>query len=237
MDRLFADSAGARRRFLDRLVLAVEPGHARLAARYEAALRERNRLLSGEAEPDPAWLDAIEAQLAETGAAVAAARRRRVDALDAALKALPEAPFARPALTYAAALPSEPAAMAAALAEGRRRDSAAGRTLDGPHRDDLAVVLAAKGQPAGECSTGEQKAMLIAIVLAHAGLLDRARPRILLLDEVAAHLDPTRREALFARLREGEGQYWLTGTELDPFAAIRDEAAVWQVSEGAAERV
>ena len=119
----------------------------------------------------------------------------------------------------------------------RRRDRAAQRSLTGPHRDELTVTMAGKGQPAAECSTGEQKAMLIAITLAHAGLLDMGRPRLLLLDEVAAHLDPLRREALFDRLREGAAQIWLTGTELAPFDAIANEAAVWRVSEGTVERV
>ena len=237
MDRLFADSAGARRRFLDRLVLALEPGHARNAARLEAALRERNRLLSDEGEPDPRWLDGIEAQLAEAGAAVAQARARLIARLGEALAVLPDQPFARPALTYHAGGPLERDALAAALADSRRRDRAAQRTLVGPHRDELGVTMAGKDQPAADCSTGEQKAMLIAITLAHSGLLDLARPRLLLLDEVAAHLDPLRREALFGRLREGPAQVWMTGTELAPFAAIEREAAVWRVNGGAVERV
>jgi DNA replication and repair protein RecF len=237
MDRLFAEGAGARRRFVDRMVLALEPAHARNASRLEAALRERNRLLAETAEPDAAWLDAIEAQLAEAGAAVAQARARLVLRLDAALATLPESPFARPSLAYAAGGPQDQAALAAALAEGRRRDRQAQRTLTGPHRDDLAVIMAGKSQSAADCSTGEQKAMLIAITLAHAGLLDGERPRLLLLDEVAAHLDPLRREALFERLRGGAAQVWLTGTELAPFAAIAAEAAVWRVAAGEVERV
>ncbi|HEX8058528.1 MAG TPA: DNA replication and repair protein RecF, partial [Novosphingobium sp.] len=157
--------------------------------------------------------------------------------LQAALAALPEAPFARPLLTYEPGGPLDQAELARALAEGRRRDRAAQRTLTGPHRDELAVVMSGKGQPAAECSTGEQKAMLIAITLAHAGLSTQDRPRLLLLDEVAAHLDPVRREALFDRLRSGPAQVWLTGTELAPFDAIESEAAVWRVSEGAVERL
>ena len=243
MDRLFAESAGARRRFLDRLVLALEPGHARTASRYDNALRERNRLLSEAAGPDPTWLDALEAQLAEAGAALAQARANVITRLDAALGLLPQAPFARPTLAYQPGGPIDADALADALAAGRRRDRAAQRTLAGPHRDELAVTMAGKNQPAAECSTGEQKAMLIAITLAHAGLLDDAgllngtRPRLLLLDEVAAHLDPIRREALFERLREGTAQVWLTGTEAAPFAAISGEAAVWRVSEGSLERI
>jgi len=237
MDRLFSEGAGARRRFLDRLVLALEPGHARQATRLETALRERNRLLAETREPDPAWLEAIEAQLAEAGAAVARARAHMVAELSARLAALPEAPFARPALAYVPGGPVARDELAAALAGNRRRDRAAQRTLIGPHRDELAVAMSGKGQPAAECSTGEQKAMLIAITLAHAGLLGDGRPRLLLLDEVAAHLDPLRREALFDRLRGGGAQTWLTGTELAPFAAIEREAAVWRVSEGSVERV
>ena len=237
MDRLFADSAGARRRFLDRLVLALEPGHASNASRLDNALRERNRLLAGEAAPDPAWLDALEGRLAEAGALVAQARARMVAALAGALAGLPDAPFARPELAYQPGGPAETDALVAALKAGRPRDRAAQRTLAGPHRDELAVTMAGKDVPAAECSTGEQKAMLIAIVLAHAGLLGSERPRLLLLDEVAAHLDPLRRAALFARLREGAAQVWLTGTELTPFAEIADEAAVWRVSGGGVERL
>jgi len=239
MDRLFTEGAGSRRRFLDRLVLALEPAHARNAARAETALRERNRLLSDPAEPDPAWLDAIEAQLAEAGSALAAARASVVARLAEALEALPPGPFARPTLAYSPGGPIEPTALAAELKAGRRRDRAAQRTLIGPHRDDLVVTLAGKDQPAAECSTGEQKAMLIAIVLAHASLNGTAdaRPSLLLLDEVAAHLDPVRRTALFDRLRHGSAQVWLTGTELAPFDAIRQEAAIWTVRDGEALRL
>ncbi|MGE3691788.1 MAG: DNA replication/repair protein RecF [Novosphingobium sp.] len=237
MDRLFAEGAGSRRRFLDRMVLALDPAHARNATRLENALRERNRLLADPAEPDPSWLDAIEAQIAGNGALVARARADMVAGLEAALAHLPEAPFARPALAYAAGGPLDETELKAALADGRRHDRAAQRTLTGPHRDDLAVSLAAKGQPAAECSTGEQKAMLIALVLAHAALLDRTRPQLLLLDEVAAHLDPLRREALFDRLGESGAQVWLTGTELAPFEAITAESAVWRVSDGVVERL
>ncbi|MBB4858222.1 DNA replication and repair protein RecF [Novosphingobium chloroacetimidivorans] len=239
MDRLFSESAGARRRFLDRLVLALQPGHAGNATRLETALRERNSLLSDDRAPDPRWLDAIEAQLAEAGAAVARARRDTVEALDRLLAGLPPSPFARPSLAYGAGGPDDAGALGAALREGRARDRAAQRTLIGPHRDELEVRLAAKDQLAAECSTGEQKAMLISIVLAHSQLLENTgerRPRLLLLDEVAAHLDPTRREALFERLRAGAAQVWLTGTEPQPFAAILREASVWQVEGGSVVR-
>jgi DNA replication and repair protein RecF len=240
MDRLFVESAGARRRFLDRLVLAIAPGHAGNAARLDSALRERNRLLSDERAPDPWWLDAIEMQIAEAGALVAAARVDLVARLEAMLATLPDAPFARPSLAYVPGGPLEAEALAAALREGRPRERAAQRTLTGPHRDELAVTMAGKDQPAADCSTGEQKAMLIAVTLAHSQLLEssgEARPRLLLLDEVAAHLDPVRREALFDRLRAGSAQVWLTGTEIAPFDAIAAEAAVWEVSGGAVRRV
>jgi len=242
MDRLFSEGASARRRFLDRLVLAARPDHARKAARLEKAIRERNRLLAEPAAPDPAWLDAIEAQIAEAGSAVATARAEMVSSLQETLATLPEAPFARPSLAYEAGGPLSCDELASALAAARPRDRAAQRTLVGPHRDELAVTMAGKDQPASECSTGEQKAMLISIVLAHSQCLQTAspeerRPRLLLLDEVAAHLDPLRREALFDRLREGRAQVWLTGTERAPFAAIEQEAAIWRVSGGHAERV
>ncbi len=237
MDRLFADSASARRRYLDRLAVALDPQHARHASRFEAALRERNRLLAGEAEPDSVWLDSIEAQLAEAGAALAQGRARMVEQLGAALDQLPPQPFARPALGYLPGGALTVEALTTDLARNRARDRAAGRTLSGPHRDELEVVMSGKSVPAAQCSTGEQKAMLIAITLAHAELAARGRPGLLLLDEVAAHLDPLRRAALFERLRGGGSQVWLTGTELAPFEDIAGEAAVWRVAGGAVERI
>jgi DNA replication and repair protein RecF len=237
MDGLFADSAGARRRYMDRLALALEPAHARHASRYEAALRERNRLLAQENEPDPQWLDAIEAQLAQAGAALAAGRAALVDSLSDELSALPDAPFARPTLALASEGPRDAEGLAQDHARQRARDRAAGRTLTGPHRDDLEVTMAGKDTPAASCSTGEQKAMLIAITLAHAGLAAAGRPGVLLLDEVAAHLDPVRREALFERLSAGKAQAWLTGTERAPFAGIFGEAATWRIAAGEVERL
>jgi DNA replication and repair protein RecF len=237
MDRLFAEGAGSRRRFLDRLVLALDPVHARNVSRTETALRERNRLLAEPQPPEGAWFDAIEAQLAQAGALVAKARAQTIARLDRALLELPDTPFARPRLAYSAGGPVDETGLRDALAAGRARDRAAQRSLAGPHRDDLAVTMAGKGMPAAECSTGEQKAMLIAIVLAHAALLDDARPQVLLLDEVAAHLDPLRRAALFERLRAGRAQVWLTGTERAPFDAIAHEAAVWRLENGTVERL
>ncbi len=239
MDRLFMEGPAARRRLLDRLVLALDPVHARNSARLEAALRERNRLLADPRDADAAWMDAIEEQIAEAGALVCNARATLVQRLNGALAAVPETPFALPELFYQPGGPAAPEELAAILRRSRRRDRAAQRTLTGPHRDELIVTMAGKGQPAAECSTGEQKAMLIAITLAHAGLGAQAaeRPALLLLDEVAAHLDPLRREALFDRLRGGAAQVWLTGTELAPFSGIVGEAAVWRTSGGTVERL
>jgi DNA replication and repair protein RecF len=242
MDRLFADSAGTRRRFMDRMALALDPAHARHATRYENALRERNRLLSDDRSPEAAWLDGIEVQMAQHGAELAQGRARLVGSLGQEIAGFPAQPFARPAMVYAAAGPIEQDALAAALKAGRGRDRAAGRSLIGPHRDDLEVIMSGKNAPAAACSTGEQKAMLIAITLAHSELTARAldtgkRPSLLLLDEVAAHLDPIRRASLFSRLRDSGAQVWLTGTELAPFEDIRTEAAVWQVADGRVERI
>jgi DNA replication and repair protein RecF len=235
MDGLFTDSAGARRRFVDRMALAIAPDHARRVNALEAALRERGKLLDTRA--DPRWLDAVEAQAAEHGAAVARTRSELVARLADELSALPPEPFARPALAYRPGGPTDETALRAELARVRPRDRAAGRALSGPQRDELLVEMAATRQPAASCSTGEQKAMLIAITLAHGVLAAAGRPSVLLLDEVAAHLDPLRRGELFRRLREGRAQVWMTGTELAPFAAIREEAAIWRVSGGRVERV
>ena len=237
MDGLFLDAAGARRRFMDRLAVALDPAHAREASRYEAALRERNRLLGADRAPDPAWLEALEMQLARHGSALARGRGRLVEALMARLAAMPAEPFARPALTHLPGGPVEESALAQALYEGRARDRAAQRTLVGPHRDELEVIHAAKRRPAALSSTGEQKAMLVAVTLAHAGLAARGRASVLLLDEVAAHLDPVRRAALFEQLGDSGAQVWITGTESAPFATIAGEAAVWRIAGGSAERL
>lgn len=223
MDRLFLDSPGGRRRFLDRLTLALHPAHAMHSARYDAAMRARNRLLADLRRADPAWLSALEAQMGEHGAALAGARADLVARLNVMLADQPDEPFARPRI----AIEGEDAgddALADRLARERRRDAAAGRTLSGPHRHDLAVTHIAKGQPAALCSTGEQKALLLSILLAHAALVaaTRGQPPVLLLDEVAAHLDPSRRSALFQRLRETGGQVWMTGTESSLFNDLED---------------
>jgi DNA replication and repair protein RecF len=225
MDRLFMDSPGGRRRFLDRLTLALHPGHAVHSARYEAAMRARNRLLGDLHGADPGWLSALEGQMDEHGTALAAARADLVARLCAALEGQPDHPFARPLLTIESEEEGgEP--LGRRLARERRRDAAAGRTLSGPHRQDLAVTHAAKGQAAALCSTGEQKALLLSILLAHAALVTahRGQPPVLLLDEVAAHLDPSRRAALFERLGETGGQVWMTGTEDSLFNELHESS-------------
>jgi DNA replication and repair protein RecF len=235
MDRLFAEGASGRRRFLDRLVLAMESAHGHHAARYEAAMRARNKLLAEPEAADSAWLAALEAGMAEHGAAIAAARVRTVAALVERLADQPEGPFARAGLALDGWPAADEAAFAAELRAGRLRDAAAGRTLAGPHRSDLLVTHLGKAQPADRCSTGEQKALLLAIVLAHADLVAErvARPPLLLLDEVAAHLDPLRRSALFERLAAGGGQVWMTGTERPLFEGLG--SATWlAVEQGAA---
>jgi DNA replication and repair protein RecF len=231
MDRLFAEGASARRRFLDRLVLALEPGHATHAARYEAAMRARNKLLAEPESADPAWLAALEAGMAEHGAAVAMARERVLALLRARLAEQTEGPFARASVglsRWRSEAEGGEAALANALRRSRCADAGAGRALVGPHRSDLTVTHVGSGQPADQCSTGEQKALLLAIVLAHAELVAEhtKQPPILLLDEVAAHLDARRRQALFARLQTAGGQVWMTGTERGLFEPI-DGPATW----------
>ena len=231
MDRLFADAASGRRRFLDRLVLALEPGHATHAARYEAAMRARNKLLAEEA-PDPDWLTALEARMAEHGAAIAAARTAAVEALGERLAVAPEGPFARAGIALEGG--DEPD-LGAVLAASRARDAAAGRSFSGPHRADLVVTHLGKSQPASLSSTGEQKALLIGLILAFADFVaERAGRRpILLLDEIAAHLDPARRAALFERLEATGGQVWMTGTEASLFAGIGPDSSRFTVAGGA----
>ncbi|HET7606202.1 MAG TPA: DNA replication/repair protein RecF [Sphingomicrobium sp.] len=228
MDRLFTGSAGERRRFLDRLVLALEPAHAHHASRYEAAMRARNKLLADE-RWDEAWLASLEAAMAEHGAAIAEARARAVAALDERLANAPEDEFASATIALEGWSGGN---LAASLSANRQRDGAAGRTTEGPHRQDLAVLHRAKQMPAARSSTGEQKALLLGLVLAHAELVvdRRGDPPLLLLDEVAAHLDPKRRSALFARL-EGRGQVWMTATEAALFEGI-GEASRFHVQPG-----
>jgi DNA replication and repair protein RecF len=228
MDRLFSGSAGERRRFLDRLVLALEPGHAHHATRYDAAMRARNKLLAEESR-DEAWLASLEQAMVEHGAAIDEARQRTVAALETHLAGAPDDEFARAAIALEGWQPSD---LAVTLERNRARDAAAGRAVEGPHRQDLAVLHRAKAMAATLSSTGEQKALLLGLALAHAELVAERRgyPPILLLDEVAAHLDPKRRAALFGRL-EGRGQVWMTATEAALFAGI-GEASRFAVQPG-----
>lgn len=232
MDRLFADAASARRRFLDRLVLALAPGHAGHASRYEAAMRARTRLLTADAAADPAWLDALEAQMAEHGMAVAVARAATVASLEEALATFRADGFPRPSLRLAAEMAGE---LQQRLRAARAADRAAGRATVGPHRMDLEVVHKDKAMPAARASTGEQKALLVSILLAHAALVSRRSGRVplLLLDEAAAHLDPDRRRALFAHVAALGGQAWATGT--DPALFVGLDAARFHVAGGRAE--
>jgi DNA replication and repair protein RecF len=229
MDRLFTGSASDRRRFFDRLVLALEPGHAHHSTRYDAAMRARNKLLADPETADPAWLAALEEAMAEHGAAIAEARGSAVALLEDRLAGAPEDEFARGSLKLEGWAGAD---LTAVLQANRSRDTAAGRTTEGPHRQDLAVTHRAKQIAAEHSSTGEQKALLLGLVLAHAELVAERRgaPPILLLDEVAAHLDPARRAALFSRL-EGRGQVWMTATEAALFKGIA-EASRYQVEPG-----
>ena len=218
MDRLFTGTAGDRRRFLDRLVLALEPGHAHHSSRYEAAMRARNKLLGDEAAADPGWLNALEESMAEHGTAIAEARSRTVAALDERLAGAPDDAFAPAHIALEGWAGGD---LAQLLRANRSRDAGAGRATQGPHRQDLAVQHRAKAMPASQSSTGELKALLLGLVLAHADLVTERRgaPPLLLLDEVAAHLDPVRREALFGRLAS-RGQVWMTATEPGLFDGI-----------------
>ncbi|MEQ1941354.1 DNA replication/repair protein RecF [Mesorhizobium sp. VNQ89] len=242
MDSLFTGPAGDRRRYLDRLVLAVDPGHGRRAQDYEKAMRNRNRLLS-DGSRDRAYFEAIEVQMAETGTAIAAARVEMVRLLSAMIDRLPDGPFPQADLALdgflEAMVGSSPAIeieerFRAALASGRERDRAAGRTLDGPHRSDLIVRHRPKSMPAELCSTGEQKALLVGIMLSHARLCGEMAggAPILMLDEIAAHLDAGRRAALFSILDELGSQTFMTGTEAELFSSIRGHAQFLTVDHG-----
>jgi DNA replication and repair protein RecF len=233
MDRLFLEGSAARRRFLDRLVYGFDPAHAARCAAYDQALRERGRLLR-DGSRDAAWLNALEESMAQHGVAIAAARRDVAARLDAACRA-GTAGFPRAAVAVAGTieewLAEKPAltaedALRRQLAAGRRVDGATGGALVGPHRSDLVVRHGDTGVAAEQCSTGEQKALLIAVLLAHARLqtaLREAAP-LMLLDEIAAHLDGERRHALFAEIRALGTQAWLTGTDAEIFAPLRGAA-------------
>jgi DNA replication and repair protein RecF len=244
-DRLFLEGAAERRRFFDRLTFAAEPAHAGAAGAYERALRERMRLLT-DGPPDPAWLTALEVQAAEAGAAVAVARARTLEALQAEIDGRGERPFPLADLALTGAfeqMASDGSSeaeiaqrLAAGLAGSRERDAAAGRALTGPHRTDLQVQHRQKDRPAAECSTGEQKALILNLVLAQASRLSRAESApnpILLLDEVAAHLDQLRRAALFDEIEALGLQAFLTGTDEALFNDLKGRAEGVRVNAGA----
>lgn len=249
MDRVFAGPAGDRRKFLDRQVLAHFPSHAGASAGYEKAMRQRNALLEqglkSRREADPAWLDAIEMGMATAGAAMAIHRIDAVKVMQEAILARPEGAFPKALIDldgtfelHAAngmALTDIEQEIAAQLRENRARDRAAGRTTEGVHRTDLRVIHAPKGLPADQCSTGEQKALLIGLILANAQALferDFAPSPLLLLDEAAAHLDSDRRAALYDELTALGGQAWLTGTDRSLFDAFGDRTQRFEVSDG-----
>jgi len=249
MDQLFMGPASERRRFLDRLVLAVDAEHQGRVNALERALRSRNRLLE-DPRPDPHWLDAIEHETAELAVAVAAQRAETVHRLQAALAdranrnddAFPSAEIALDGWMERL-LPDHPAVeieerYRGILKNNRARHAAAGRTLDGPHLTDLAVIYAPKSIPAADASTGEQKALLIGLVLAHAGLLAEMTgfAPVLLLDEVVAHLDPDRRLALYAALARLGAQVFMTGADPAAFAEVAPRAAVFTVNSGQVQR-
>jgi DNA replication and repair protein RecF len=244
MDRLFNEPASERRRFLDRLVLAVDAQHSSRVSALERSLRSRNRLLENP-RPDLHWLDAVEHETAELAVAVAALRAETVRRLRAALAERNAFPVGFPAADIALhgwmeqALAEQPAVEVEdryrrQLKENRARDALAGRTLDGPHLTDLAVSYAGKNVPAADASTGEQKALLIGLVLAHAGLVGEMTgfAPVLLLDEIVAHLDPSRRNALYDTLFRLGSQIWMTGADPVTFAEIAPRAQIFEIVSG-----
>jgi DNA replication and repair protein RecF len=245
MDRLFSEGAGARRRFLDRLVLVGDPAHAGRSSSYDHGLRERARLLRA-GRFEPVWLSALESRIAAAGVAIAAARRQAVRGLAGALAAAPGW-LAQPELDLVgdveswldelSALDAE-ARFGAALAAGRREDAESGTTAVGPHRSDLVVRDRSSGSAARDCSTGQQKALLIAVILAEARLRAAAGEQqpILLLDEVAAHLDAERRSALLEELAALGAQAWLTGTDAAAFAPFGGRAQFFTVQDSTLHR-
>lgn len=236
MDRLWLEGAGERRRFLDRMALSFTPPHAEASVAYERAMRDRNRLLKDNAQ-NGAWFDALEAQMAKAGAAIHATR---TEALMRIARAQEDAATAFPRATLTLNGPDgmdeqnwTEDALRTAYAEGRRRDMAAGRTLSGPHRADLTALYTEKEMAARNCSTGEQKALLISLILANARALaeDFGAPPILLLDEVAAHLDADRRAALYDEICALGAQAWMTGTGVELFDALGDRALKLHVTD------
>ncbi|MEQ1708661.1 MAG: DNA replication/repair protein RecF [Terricaulis sp.] len=245
MDRLWSGPAGDRRRFFDRLTLSRASQHGQSAAAYERAMRERQRLLTDRVFDD-AWLKGLEREMSAHGAAIAAARVETLQRLQSAIDARPDGAFPKAALALEGLLEArfEAGAKSADVEEDfaellrdvRGRDAGAGRALDGPHRSDLLARHAAKDMAADQCSTGEQKALLLGLTLAQARALAEdpgAGPSLILIDEAAAHLDAVRRAALFDELLANPGQAWLTGTDENLFEAFGVRAQVFEVREGA----
>lgn len=236
MDRLWIEGAEGRRRFLDRLALSFLPDHAQAALDYEKAMRERNRLLKDQVR-DSHWYLALEAQMARAGAVLHANRQRTLARLAEALESAETAfPVAELALQQSEGeMPEGEGDLRRALADSRARDIQAGRSLVGPHRTDMLGVYAAKGVPASDCSTGEQKALLISLILANARALaeDEGGPPLVLLDEVAAHLDAGRRAALYDEICALGAQAWMTGTGPELFAELGQRAQRIEVREEA----
>ncbi|MBM9596146.1 DNA replication/repair protein RecF [Roseitranquillus sediminis] len=231
MDRLWIEGAEGRRRFLDRTTMSFLPEHADAVLAYERAMRERNRLLR-DGPDDGRWSAALERRMAEAGAALSANRRTALTRL-AAAQAEGRSAFPKAELALDDDAPETAEALAAALAASRARDAAAGRALVGPHRADLAAFYGARDVPARDCSTGEQKALLVSLILANARALAEeigAAP-ILLLDEVAAHLDANRRATLYDEIMALGAQVWMTGTERTLFEPLGDRAQVLEVTE------
>jgi DNA replication and repair protein RecF len=218
MDRLWLEGAGERRRFLDRLTLSLVPDHGEVATAYDRGLRERNRLIRDDVR-DPGWFDALEAQMAAAGARLG---RNRALALSRLAAAEVEGAFPVATLSLEGEGPRDEKGLSNALRDERGRDRAAGRTLTGPHRDDLGAVYAAKGVPARLCSTGEQKALLVSLVLANARAVaaDFGAAPVLLLDEITAHLDDGRRAALFGAITALGAQAFMTGTGAELFDGL-----------------
>lgn len=236
MDRLWTEAAEGRRRFLDRLVLGFHPDHAETTLAYEKAMRERNRLLRDDVR-DPHWYGALESRMGEMGAAITTNRHATIARLAAVRDTSGSFPSAT--LTLLDDSPAESRALTDALSSNRGRDLAAGRSLIGPHRADLGAFWEAREMPAAQCSTGEQKAMLISLVLAHAQALqaDTGRAPLLLLDEVAAHLDENRRAALYDQLCDLRVQAFLTGTGPELFTPLGDRAQMFEIAQSGAASV
>ena len=237
MDRLWIEAAEGRRRFLDRIALSFMPEHAEVSLAYDKAMRDRNRLLKDQVT-DARWYSALEAQMVEAGTAIITNRHsalRRLAAAEDGQSAFPRGELTLIGPEGGPDLAAED--LAGSLAEGRRRDMAAGRTLAGPHRSDLRAIYTTKGVEAGQCSTGEQKALLISLILANARALaaDLGRAPVLLLDEVAAHLDMQRRAALYDEICALGAQAIMTGTEADLFEAMGDRGQILQVEDAAGQ--